>query len=132
MLAKLPEASIRLVPAPAPVLIPVVPLSVVPVIVFSVEIVPNPEAMDPDERAPTCCSDDDATLAGSVVPTVSLATSNPVAIYALVICDPFHVPVVITPVFGVTMRPLYEVAPVTAPVRASVVPDIAPSDAVVE
>ena len=115
MLAKLPDASIRLVPAPAPVLIPVVPLSVVPVIVLAVEIVPNPDAIDPDERAPTCCRDDDATLAGNVVPNVSLATSSPVAIYALAICDPFHVPVVITPVFGVTMSPLYEVAPVIAP-----------------
>ena len=33
-------------------LIPVVPLRVVPVIVLAVAIVPKPEAMEPDDRAP--------------------------------------------------------------------------------
>lgn len=49
---KFPEASILCVPAVAPVLMPVVPLMVVPVMVFAVEIVPNPEAILPPVRAP--------------------------------------------------------------------------------
>jgi hypothetical protein len=52
MFTKLPELSMRWVPAPAPVLMPVVPFIVVPVIVFVVAIVPKPEAIEPDESAP--------------------------------------------------------------------------------
>jgi len=54
MFTKLPEESMRCVPAEAPVLIPVVPFMVVPVMVFPVEIVPKPEAIEPAVRAPTC------------------------------------------------------------------------------
>jgi len=64
---RLPELSILCVPAPAPVLMPVVPLRVVPVIVFAVEIVPNPEAIEPEESAPTEVSDDDVTPVPRVV-----------------------------------------------------------------
>ena len=53
ILVRLPDASIRCVPPVAPVLIPVVPLSVVPVIVLAVAIVPKPEAIEPDVRMPT-------------------------------------------------------------------------------
>ena len=56
MLTKLPFTSMRLVPAPAPVLIPVVPFRVVPVMVFAVLIVPKPEAMEPVASAPVVVS----------------------------------------------------------------------------
>ena len=52
MLTRLPVESMRLVPAPAPVFTPVVPLTVVPVIVLLVAIVPKPDAMLPDANAP--------------------------------------------------------------------------------
>jgi hypothetical protein len=53
MLTRLPLLSIRWVPAPAPVLMPVVPFRVVPVMVLVVAIVPNPVVMEPAPRAPT-------------------------------------------------------------------------------
>jgi hypothetical protein len=68
MLTKLPFTSIRLVPAPAPVLIPVVPLSVVPVIVLVVLIVPKPEAIEPDVRAPVVTKLASVVIAGCVPP----------------------------------------------------------------
>jgi hypothetical protein len=49
---RFPLASILWVPAPAPVLMPVVPLRVVPVMVLAVAMVPKPEAMEPEDRAP--------------------------------------------------------------------------------
>ena len=52
MLTRLPLASMRWVPAPAPVLMPVVPLMVVPVMVLLVAMVPKPAAMEPADRAP--------------------------------------------------------------------------------
>ena len=52
MFNKFPLTSILFVPAPAPVLIPVVPFMVVPVIVFPVVIVPKPEAIVPATNAP--------------------------------------------------------------------------------
>ena len=52
MFVKFPVLSILCVPAPTPVLIPVVPFSVVPVIVLAVLIVPNPDAIDPLTNAP--------------------------------------------------------------------------------
>jgi hypothetical protein len=47
---------------------PVVPFSVVPVIVFAVAIVPKPEAIDPLARAPTDVSDEVTIDEPSVVP----------------------------------------------------------------
>ncbi len=73
MLTKFPDASILCVPAPAPVLIPVVPLIVVPVIVLAVAIVPNPEAIEPEVKAPTVVSDDVTTLEPKVVALRTLA-----------------------------------------------------------
>ena len=75
MLTRLPLASIRLVPAPAPELIPVVPLIVVPVIVLAVAIVPKPEAIEPTVRAPVPVI---AVVTASVVSTraVSLVSSR--------------------------------------------------------
>src|SRR5690242_6923517 len=67
MFAKLPDASILEVPAPAPVLIPVVPFKVVPVMVFAVEIVPKPEAIEPDDKAPTVVKEEVVTPVPSVV-----------------------------------------------------------------
>ena len=67
MLLRFPDESILCVPAPAPVLIPVVPFRVVPVIVFAVEIVPKPVAIEPEARAPTVVSDDVVTPVPSVV-----------------------------------------------------------------
>lgn len=52
MLEIAPAESILRVPEPDPVLIPVVPLIVVPVIVFAVAMVPKPEAIEPEARAP--------------------------------------------------------------------------------
>ena len=52
MLVRFPEASILWVPELAPVLMPVVPLRVVPVMVLAVAMVPKPEAMLPEIRAP--------------------------------------------------------------------------------
>ncbi len=63
----MPDASILWVPAPAPVFTPVVPLSVVPVIVLAVAIVPNPEAIEPLVKAPTWVSDEFTTAEPSVV-----------------------------------------------------------------
>ena len=47
MLTKLPDESIRWVPAPAPVLIPVVPFKVVPVMVSALSMVPKPLVIKP-------------------------------------------------------------------------------------
>ena len=58
MLTRLPLTSIRLVPAPAPVLIPVVPLRVVPVMVLAVAIVPKPLAIEPELKAATCVKEE--------------------------------------------------------------------------
>ena len=79
MFTKLPDASILCVPPVAPVLIPVVPFSVVPVIVLAVDIVPKPDAMEPEAKAPTVVREDVRTFDGRVVPTVNLVTSSPVA-----------------------------------------------------
>ena len=51
-LTKFPLASIRCVPAPAPVFMPVIPFKVVPVIVLAVVIVPKPEPIDPAVSVP--------------------------------------------------------------------------------
>jgi hypothetical protein len=77
MLTRLPEASIRWVPPVAPVLIPVVPLRVVPVIVLVVEIVPKPEAIDPEASAPTVVKDDVTTPEAKVVPVSDPAGAEP-------------------------------------------------------
>jgi hypothetical protein len=68
ILTRLPDTSIRCVPAPAPVLMPVVPLSVVPVIVLAVAIVPKPEAIDPDVRAPVLTRLTSVVIAGCTAP----------------------------------------------------------------
>ena len=68
ILTRFPETSILLVPAPAPVLIPVVPFKVVPVIVFAVAMVPNPEAIEPEARAPTVVKLEVSTPVPRVVP----------------------------------------------------------------
>ena len=67
ILTRFPDASIRWVPAAAPVLIPLVPLMVVPVIVFAVAIVPKPEAIDPDTSAPVVVKDEEVTPLPRVV-----------------------------------------------------------------
>lgn len=64
---RLPDASIRWVPADAPVLIPVVPFNVVPVIVLAVAMVPKPEAIEPEASAPTVVSDEVRTPVPSVL-----------------------------------------------------------------
>ena len=61
MLVRFPDASIRCVPAVAPVLIPVVPFNTVPVIVLAVVMVPNPDAIEPDTSAPTVVKDEVVT-----------------------------------------------------------------------
>ena len=67
MLTKFPDESILCVPAPPPVLIPVVALRVVPVIVFEVEMVPNPDAIDPLANAPTVVREEVRTPVPRVV-----------------------------------------------------------------
>ena len=52
-MTRLPDESMRLVPPDEPVFKPVVPFKVVPVMVFAVAMVPKPEAMEPEESAPT-------------------------------------------------------------------------------
>ena|SRR5260221_743133 len=64
---KLPEESNLNVPDPAPVLMPVVPFTVVPVIVLAVAIVPKPEAIEPLVRAPTVVREDVVTPEPNVV-----------------------------------------------------------------
>ena len=51
----------------APVFIPVVPLITVPVMVFAVSIVPNPEAIEPDASAPTEVNEEPVTPEPKVV-----------------------------------------------------------------
>src|SRR5664279_4163101 len=72
MLTKLPLTSIRCVPAPAPVLMPVVPFTVVPVIVFAVAMVPKPFAIEPAANAPTLVNDELTTPVPNVVEFLSL------------------------------------------------------------
>ena len=79
MLTRFPETSILWVPAPAPVLIPVVPLIVVPVIVFVVAIVPNPLAIEPAAKAPTLVREE---LITPVPKVVELKTDVPLIWYA--------------------------------------------------
>ena len=67
MFKMFPDASILCVPAAAPVLTPVVPFRVVPVIVFAVEIVPKPEAIEPLLSAPTVVKDELTTAVPKVV-----------------------------------------------------------------
>ena len=87
MLTKLPETSIRLVPAPAPVLIPVVPFKVVPVMVLPVEMVPKPEAILPEARAPTWVKEELTTAEPKVVAvkvlTPLMLRARPVAKFRL-------------------------------------------------
>ena len=61
MLVRFPDASILWVPAPAPVLMPVVPLRVVPVMVLAVVMVPKPEVIEPLMRAPVVVRDEEVT-----------------------------------------------------------------------
>ena len=61
MLTRFPLLSILWVPAPAPVLIPVVPFNVVPVMVFVVLIVPKPDAIEPETNAPVVVKDEEVT-----------------------------------------------------------------------
>lgn len=68
ILVRLPEASILSVPAPAPVLMPVVPFRVVPVIVLAVAIVPKPLAIEPEASAPTEVREEAVTPLPKVVP----------------------------------------------------------------
>ena len=68
MLVRFPDASIRCVPAVAPVLIPVVPFNTVPVIVLAVVMVPNPDAIEPDASAPTVVKDEVVTPDPKVLP----------------------------------------------------------------
>ena len=56
MFTRLPDESMRLVPPDAPVLIAVVPFMVVPVMVLAVAMVPKPDAIEPEDRAPTVTS----------------------------------------------------------------------------
>ena len=67
ILTKLPDASMRWVPADAPVLMPVVPFTVVPVMVFAVAMVPKPDAIEPDVNAPTVVNDEVVTVVPRVV-----------------------------------------------------------------
>ncbi len=67
ILTRFPEESILCVPALAPVLIPVVPLRVVPVMVLEVWIVPKPEAIEPDDKAPTVVKEEVVTADPRVV-----------------------------------------------------------------
>ena len=72
MLARFPEASIRLVPAPVPVLMPVVPFKVVPVIVPPPVILFDPMAMLPPMvkpvKVPTLVKEDPVTPELRVLP----------------------------------------------------------------
>ena len=77
---RFPVASILWVPAPAPVLIPVVPLIIVPVIVLAVDIVPNPLAILPEAKAPTVVKEEVSTPVPSVL---LLNTDVPFIKYAL-------------------------------------------------
>src|SRR5207302_5905046 len=67
ILTRFPDESIRWVPVPAPVLIPVVPFRVVPVIVLLVLIVPKPEAIEPLANAPTLVNEELVTPLPKVV-----------------------------------------------------------------
>ena len=55
----------------------------------------------PDESVPILVRDEDTTLEGSTVPTVSLATSSPEAMKALAIAEPFHIPPATVPRYEV-------------------------------
>ena len=89
---KFPETSMRLVPAPAPVLMPVVPLIVVPVIVEAVAMVPKPEAIVPETKAPVLVmlswvavgmvEEMEGTPVPEVMRTPLLAVAKPVTVLA--------------------------------------------------
>ena len=92
MLDKAPEEFNLNVPAPAPVLMPVVPLMVVPVMVLAVAMVPKPEAMEPETSAPVLVmlswvavgmvEEMEGTPVPEVMRTPLLAVAKPVTVLA--------------------------------------------------
>ena len=114
MLTRFPDESILLVPALAPVLIPVVPFRVVPVMVFPVAIVPNPEAIEPEASAPTVVKLDVVTPVPRVV---AFKTDVPLIRYAFPV-DRDKSPVLVTlpePLIGESVM-----FPVVSPPRVRV------------
>jgi hypothetical protein len=55
----------------------------------------------PDDSVPILVKDDETMFEGSIVPTVSLATSSPEAMKALAIAEPFQIPDAIVPRYEV-------------------------------
>ena len=93
MLDRAPEEFNLRVPAPDPVFIPVVAFRVVPVMVFEVEIVPNPEAMDPVDKAPTVVMSVPINLEAAMDPAnMALVT--------------FDVPIAVTPALDIVTSPV--------------------------
>ena len=109
MLTRFPVLSILWVPATAPVLIPVVPLMVVPVIVFAVAIVPNPEAIEPEINAPVVVKDEEVTPA----PRVEDESTSVLLIWYVFPDPKVIVPVEVT--FPVPLRGERVMFPVDAP-----------------
>ena len=114
ILTRFPLASIRAVPAPAPLLILVVPFTTVPVIVFAVAIVPKPDAILPTVNAPVPVI---AVVTTSFVSTKGASLPSSLLNSVAVIVCPFTTKVELEP--PVTVK-----VPVLFPIFVAAVPEL--------